>query len=157
MKVCSICNHSNRSAIDKAMVDGQSLRVIAGQTGTAKSALDRHKKHLAPALVVAKQAERVSESTGLLSRIERLMSRLELICQAATMERDWLPAIAASRELRGCLELLGKLNGELKTAGGTRVKIAIGSEQWKEGFRNYLDMVVEGDYGDTDSDEAEGA
>jgi hypothetical protein len=152
MKVCSICTHSDRAAIDKGLVDGSSLRTVAGQYGTNKSALDRHKKHLAPALTQAKQAERVTEATSLLSRVERIMGRLETICEAATKERDWLPAIAASRELRGCLELLGKLSGELQ-AGGMKVKIAVGSESWKEGFRNYLDMVVDGD-DDNEDEEA---
>jgi hypothetical protein len=151
MRVCTICSHPERAAIDRALVDGTSLRDIAGQFGTTKSALDRHKNHLAPALTLAKQAERVTESTSLLSRVERIMVRLETICEAATAEKDWLPAIAASRELRGCLELLGKLSGEIQS--GTRVGIQIvdgrpartvvvGSEEWEESFAVFLDNVI---------------
>jgi hypothetical protein len=154
MKVCSICTNPDRSAIDKALIDGQSLRVIAGQFGTNKSALDRHKKHLAPALTLAKQAIVVTEATTLLSRVERIMSRCELIAEAATKSKDWLPAIAASRELRGCLELFGKLSGEIQS--GTKVGIqiingqparmvAVGSEEWQLSFRDYLDRVVAGE------------
>jgi hypothetical protein len=154
MRTCTICNHPERAAIDAALVDGTSLRTIAGQSGTNKSALDRHRKHLAPALTQAKQAERVTEATSLLSRVERIMGRVETICEAATRERDWLPAIAASRELRSCLELLGKLSGELQS--GTQVGIqiingvpakmvAVGSEAWQVSFRDYLDALLEDD------------
>jgi hypothetical protein len=151
MKVCSICNHSDRSAIDKAMVDGASLRVVSGQFAVSRSAVDRHRKHLAPALTMAKQAERVTESTSLLSRVERIVSRCESIAEAATRERDWLPAIAASRELRGCLELLGKLSGEIQS--GTKVGIQIvngvpaktvvvGSPEWQASLRDYMDACI---------------
>ena len=160
MRSCTICSHPERAQIDRALVDGTSLRTIAGQYRTPKSTLGVHKKHLVPALTLAKQAERVTEATSLLSRVERIMSRVETICEAATREREWLPAISASRELRGCLELLGRLSGELQS--GTQVGIqivnghpsrmvAIGSEEWKASFRDVLDRIVE-DAGDDDYD-----
>ena len=133
MKVCSICTNPERSAIDKALVDGASLRTIVGQYGTNKSALDEHRKHLAPALTLAKQATVVTEATTLLSQGERIMSRCEFIAEAATVERDWLPAIAASRELRGCLELLGKLSGEIQS--GPQVGIIINGRAAEDGSR----------------------
>jgi hypothetical protein len=151
MKTCTVCSHQDRAAIDRALVDGASLRTIAGQYGTNKSALDRHRKHLAPALTLAKQATVVTEATSLLSRVERIMSRCELIAEAATRERDWLPAIAASRELRSCLELLGKLSGEIQS--GTRVAVqiingqparmlAVGSDEWRASFRDFMDECI---------------
>jgi transposase-like protein len=151
MRVCSICNHQNRSAIDRSLVDGASLRTIARQFGTSSSALDRHRKHLAPALTVAKHATVVTEATSLLSRVEKIMSRCELIAEAATRERDWMPAVAASRELRGCLELLGKLSGEIQSGpqvgiiiNGRRPKtVVVGSPEWEESFRDYLTAMLE--------------
>lgn len=128
MKTCSVCSHPERVAIDAALVGQTSLRAITGQYGTSKSALDRHRKCIPPALTQAKQAEEVAEATTLLSRIERLMSRMEIACQKATEKEDWFPAIAASRELRGCLELLGKLSGELQP-NGARVAINFGNIQ----------------------------
>jgi hypothetical protein len=54
------------------------------------------------------------------------------------------------REIRGVLELIGKISGELQS-GGTKVQVAVavGSESWMEGFRHYLDMVADG-YDDED-------
>jgi transposase-like protein len=125
MKTCGICSHPERAAIDAALVEKGSLRAIAGQFGTTKSALDRHRKHIPAALTKAKQAEEVVEATSLLSRVERLMSRMETICQKATEQGEWAGAVGASRELRGCLELLGKLSGELQP-NGARVAINFG-------------------------------
>jgi hypothetical protein len=90
----------------------------------------------------------------LLSRVEKIMSRCEIIAEAATRERDWLPAIAASRELRSCLELLGKLSGEIQSGTNLAVQIingvpakmvAVGSEEWQVSFRDYLDALLEDD------------
>jgi hypothetical protein len=124
-----------------------------GQYGTNKSALDRHRKHLAPALTLAKQATVVTEATTLLSRGERIMFRCEFIAEAATVAGDWLPAIAASRELRGCLELLGKLSGEIQTGtrigigvnAGGRGMVQIGSDEWKSSMVQFLDEIVADD------------
>jgi hypothetical protein len=138
MRTCTVCNHQDRAAIDKALVDGRSLRVIAGHFGTNKNALDRHRKHLAPALTLAKQSERVTEATSLLSRVERIMGRVETICESATRERDWLPAISASRELRSCLELLGRLSGELQSGTQVGIQVINGMPPrwWPWGARN---------------------
>jgi hypothetical protein len=85
-KACTICSHERRAAIDAALVDGTPLRAISGRFGTTKSAVDRHRKHLAPALTKAKQAEEVAEATSLLSRVEKLMSRVEAIAELTTQE-----------------------------------------------------------------------
>lgn len=154
MKACTICSHPKRPALDRALVDGTSIRDISGQFAVSRSAVDRHRKHLAPALTKAKHAAEVVESTGLLSRVERIMSRCELIAESATKAGDWLPAIAASRELRGCLELLGKLSGEIQT--GTKVglqiingrparMVAIGSDEWRSSMVQFLDEIIADD------------
>lgn len=126
MKTCGICSHPDRAAIDAAMVAGESLRdIVAGHNGTTRSALDRHRKHIAPALTQAKQAEEVADATTLLSRVEKLMSRCESLLEGATKDKKWAGAAAAARELRGCLELIGKLTGELhsKTLNSNTVNI----------------------------------
>ena len=60
-----------------------------------------------------------------MSRVEGVMSRMERICEKAIEQEHWTGAVGASRELRGCLELLGKLSGELQT-GGSRVAVNFG-------------------------------
>ncbi len=122
---CKLCSRLDRGEIDKALVDQRSLRDIAGQFQISRSALDRHKKHIPKALTKAKQAETVAETTTLLSRVEKLAGRCETMVAKAEDAGDWRGAAGAARELRGCLELLGKLNGELQ-ANGARVAINFG-------------------------------
>lgn len=122
---CKICSHNDRAAINKAIVDQRSLRDIAVQFGISRSAVDRHKKHIPKALTQAKQAETVAESTSLLSRVEKLMTRCETIYERAMAAGELTGAVGATRELRGCLELLGKLSGELQP-NGARVAINFG-------------------------------
>jgi hypothetical protein len=42
-RVCTICTHPARAAIDDGLEAGQSLRAVAGQYSLSKSSLDRHK------------------------------------------------------------------------------------------------------------------
>jgi hypothetical protein len=129
MKACSICIRTDRATIDAALVAQTSLRdIVTGHAGTSRSALDRHRKHIPAALTQAKQAVEVAEATTLLSRVESLLSRCETIFDKASAEKKWGGAVAAARELRGCLELIGKLSGELKTAGA-RIGINFGDIQ----------------------------
>ena len=48
-RVCSICTHLARSAIDNDLETGQSLRDIAAHYGFSKSVVDRHKASHLPA------------------------------------------------------------------------------------------------------------
>ena len=63
----------------------------------------------------------VSKATSLLARVENLMHESERIAAAAKLEKNWPAAMSALREARGCLELLGKLRGELQQPGTLHV------------------------------------
>jgi hypothetical protein len=49
-RVCSICSHPSRTAIDERLIAGQSLRAVSGQYCLSKSSVDRHKASHLPAL-----------------------------------------------------------------------------------------------------------
>jgi hypothetical protein len=143
---CKICTHPERSAIDKTVVGGTSLRVIASQFAVSRSAVDRHKGHITKALAEARKTE-VKEVVSLKDRAERVLSRLEFLAEKSRDPKDWLPAIRA-------IELLGKLNGELQTGSQIGIQVvngqparmvAVGSEAWQESFRDYLDRLIEDD------------
>jgi hypothetical protein len=150
---CLVCESQETRNIDEMLVNRVSISEISRTFKIPYHSIDRHKKnHVSKTLTKAKHAEEVTAATSLLGRVERIMARCESIAEAATRERDWSPAIAASRELRGCLELLGRLSGELQR--GTQVGIqivsgvpakmvAVGSPEWEESFREYLDALLE--------------
>ena len=48
-RVCTICTHPARAAIDDGLKAGQPLRAVAGQFSLSKSALDRHRGSHLPA------------------------------------------------------------------------------------------------------------
>ena len=126
MKTCAVCNHPRRAEIDRLLVEKVSLRDIAGQTGTTRSALHRHTQHIPGALVAAKGAEEAAQAETLLAKVQGLVKRATGILDRAEQAGELQAALGAIREVRGCLELLGKLNGELRTGVNA---IAVASAQ----------------------------
>jgi hypothetical protein len=98
-------------------------------SGVSRSSLSRHKAHISKALTLAKEVRQEAETTAavsLLSRVERLLSRLEKIAEATTGKGQWFAAVAASKELRECITLLAKLDGSLPQGASTQVAIING-------------------------------
>jgi hypothetical protein len=60
-RVCSICTHPARAAIDNGLETGQSLRDIAAQFGFSKSAVDRHRGSHPPAALAQEGADLKAE------------------------------------------------------------------------------------------------
>lgn len=151
-RTCLVCNHNKLNEINKSLIDNETNREIAKRFALSSAAVYRHRtNHLPPLLLKARQAGEIVEATSLMDRVERIMTRCETIAETATRTKDWFPAIAASRELRGCLELLGKLSGEIQS--GTQVGIqiingrpakmvAIGSDEWRSSMIQFLDEVI---------------
>ena len=125
---CKVCGHRKRLEIDRALLEGQSLRVIAKRTGTAASSLQRHKaEHLARDLVKAHEAREVARADSLLDDVrkaegqaERLLEVAEDILDEAREAKDRKTAIGAIRaaahataERRQFMQLRGALTGEL--------------------------------------------
>jgi hypothetical protein len=125
---CTVCSHAERSAIDRALVDGESFRNIAERFGLSATAIFRHKAdHLPAHLVDAQDAADAADADDLLeqarkrqARAERLVSIAEGLIGRALQGGNVRTAVSgvqaatsASREVRECLTLLAKLRGEL--------------------------------------------
>ncbi len=116
-RVCTICTHKKRSDIDQALVARNPFRDIAGQYQVSKSALVRHHDdHLPAALVQAQAATEAAQADALLAQVVDLRDRALGILDTAQASDDLRAAVSAIREARGCVELLGKLAGQLKDA-----------------------------------------
>lgn len=111
---CSICDHPERDKLESALVSGATLRDLAQTFGVSRDAVRRHRiGHLSPALV-AMQAEREHDGTAtLLDRVESLITRTERLLSAAEKSGAVTTALAAVREQRELLRLLGAASGEL--------------------------------------------
>lgn len=126
-RTCTICSHPERTAIEKALLAGTSLRDIARRFGTTKDALDRHKAHIPPALAKSHEAKEVARADTLLamvrSQYDRALRHIEaaerVLKQARRSKnrRDILDAIRTAgvpmREARRNVELLAKMVGQI--------------------------------------------
>jgi len=112
---CTICEHKHRKKIDKALVDGVSYRDIAGRFNVSRTTLSRHKKeHLPRNLARGKKAKEAAEADGLLDHAKGLLDKANEILAKTEKKKDWPTALKAIREARGVLELLAKLEGQIR-------------------------------------------
>ncbi len=73
MSKCTICGHAQREEIDRALVRGESLRVLAKCYGTSHAALFRHKRdHIPAELARVVEAGTLARATALAGEVERL-------------------------------------------------------------------------------------
>jgi hypothetical protein len=129
-RTCTVCTHPKRLQIERAMVAGTSLRNIAGRFGPSKTAITRHRTHVASTIARHTEALDVARTDTILGdvrtardRAERLYSAAESILDSALEDSDGRTALYAiksavdvMREARGYLELRGQLTGELAAA-----------------------------------------
>src|SRR5687768_15051314 len=113
-RVCTVCTHGERAAIDSALVAGEVFRTIAHRFALSEDALKRHKReHLPARMAKAQEAAEVAQAGTLLDEAKALRSKAYSLLLSAERAGDLRTALAGVREARCCLELLAKLVGEL--------------------------------------------
>jgi hypothetical protein len=130
-RVCTACASGNRQAIDEAIVRGESFRDIARLHGVSKDAAMRHRAHVSTALVAVQRRREAAGAETLTERVEQLYARANTILDAAEADGRPTVALGALRELRGVVELLGRLSGELDERPITNVLSVVRSEDWQ--------------------------
>ena len=129
-RACSICSHEHRDAMEDAFIAGQAKRRIASQHGVSERAVRYHmREHLPALLALARDAERAARADTLLDRIEALHSRTMAILEAVEGTDEHGTALAAIREARRNLELVGEVTRELDRAGTINVAL---NPEWLE-------------------------
>ena len=127
---CTVCTHEARAEIDLALVAGETFRHIAARFDTSTGALQRHKAdHLPLKLAKAQEAEEVAQADDLLSQVRGLQARALTILDRAEEAGELRTALSAIREVRGNLELLAKLLGELDERPQVNILV---SPEWLE-------------------------
>ena len=111
---CSVCSHPESFVINEAIVlEKRSNRVVARQFGLHHDAVRRHREHIPKLLVEASRAMDAYEADDLLGRVEDLHRRTLAVLEAAEETGELRTALAAIREARGNLELVGRITKEL--------------------------------------------
>jgi hypothetical protein len=127
-RVCSICVHAQREAIDKALVGGSAKRDVSALFRVSEDAVTRHAAaHLPKALAHAHEEREAERADDLLSEARRLKEITMGLLGRAVQANDLRTALVAVREARGNLELIGKLLGELDERPAVNVMV---STEW---------------------------
>jgi hypothetical protein len=113
-RICTVCAHPQRPAIDAALVAGEPNRRIATQYAFSEASVRRHRaKHIPKQLAQAVEAEELSQADKLLAEVKRRHSLALAMLVKAGNAGDLRTALAGVREARGCLELEAKIRGQL--------------------------------------------
>jgi hypothetical protein len=116
-RTCLACAHSDRTAIDNALVAGEPLRNIAKRVSISPAGLLRHKSHVSQAIVNASERREEQLGDNLLDEMRRVQRKAWQLLDTAESEGDHRGAIVALREVRECLESLGAMLARVDLSG----------------------------------------
>ena len=125
-RLCSVCAHAEREAIDRALVAGAAPFALARRySSLSEPALRRHKgEHLPATLVKAREAAAVAQADDLLGQVRELRDQALGILTKAERAGDLKTALLAIREARATLELLAEMEGELSRSPVVNLLVA---------------------------------
>ena len=127
-RTCTICRHTDRDAINKALVEGRPYRGIAVQFKTSEAAMYRHKRrHLSRALIQSKTAKEEVQADRVFDRLKQLHEETRGILRTALEAGDGRLALQAVARVEKQLELEARLLGELDES--TKVAVGVKVEQ----------------------------
>ena len=127
MPACTVCQHADRGEIDTLLVGHAPVRSIARQFGLIETSLRRHAaSHLPRELARAAEGRDLERAETLLDRVEALEGEVLAVLEQARDGGDPRIVLAAIRELRANLELVGRLKGELVASGTMAVFMRFG-------------------------------
>jgi hypothetical protein len=123
-RVCTICSHPERAAIDAVLANGEPIRRIAARFGVSETAARRHKaEHIAATIAKATEAETIA-ADDLLGQVQMLQRKALGILASAEAAGSLNVALAAVREARGNVELLAKLTHQLSDRPTVNILVA---------------------------------
>lgn len=106
-RTCTICRHSERDQIDRALVAGcDTLRGLAATFGVSASAVRRHRTdHVPEALTKAKSLDDIAAADSLSDQVHTLRAHTLAVLARAEASGELKLELAALRELRALAEL----------------------------------------------------
>ena len=129
---CTVCQHPSRSAVEQALVSGRSNTSIGSEFGLSKDAVRRHRdRHLAPVMRGAMGSREGRAGRTAVDRMEDLYGRAEALLTSFEEGNRGALALGALKELRGIVELLAKLTGELDERPQVTINLAA-SPEWQQ-------------------------
>ncbi len=115
-RVCTVCQHPERLAIDRALVSGEPVRLVASRYVPllSKTAVQRHKDEHLPATMVQAQAAREEErALDVVKQLKAINGASLRILHEAQQGQDPQTALKAVDRIQRQIELQAKLLGQL--------------------------------------------
>lgn len=125
-RTCTVCGHPQRAEIDTYLLRSETLRSIVARCSVSMGSLIRHRdRHLPVTLAHAKEARETVMGENLMEEARSLHARAVGILEKAEKAGQLETALKAIREVRGILELLAKLDGQLEDRGVGHVRVEV--------------------------------
>ena len=113
-RICTICTHGQRRALDKALAAGGNVRELSALYRVSEDALSRHKRDHLPATVAkAQEQEDVAHALDVVKQLKAINGASLRVLQEARDARDGDLALKAVDRIHRQIELQAKLLGEL--------------------------------------------
>lgn len=129
---CKTCAHPKRDQIEQAMVAGWNNGRISREFGVSVYSLNRHRhNHLTPAIRKALETRNERAGDAAADRLEELYRKGRRLLEKADKQDNIGHALAAIRELRGIVELLARMTGELDERPQVNVVSLAASPEWQ--------------------------
>jgi hypothetical protein len=147
---CSCCNHPNRDQLDHQLVSGASYRLIRSTFHVSLGAISRHKVHVKEMIQARTADERREHASDLLGRVQKLADEAIGLLESAKAAGNIKGATAAVCAAVRCLELLGRLDGQLRSANtpgisfNTRINVNITNFDSDEEFAAMIGEATRG-------------
>lgn len=115
-RVCTVCVHPERAAIDQAIVAGAGYRNIAKQFSIGYSSVSRHAaEHIAAQVKQVKTAQDVAQALDVVKQLKTINAISLAILSEARKAEDHDQALKAIDRIMKQLEFQAKLLGEIDT------------------------------------------
>ncbi len=127
---CTVCEHPERGALDKALAAGASNRSVASLYDVSEAAVRRHKGNHLPARVAkAQEEEDVREALDVVKQLKVINAASLNILEEAREQGKPSTALQAVDRIHKQIELQAKLLGELDDRPQVNVLV---SPEWLE-------------------------
>lgn len=113
-KTCGICSSSHAEEVNQALVSGLGVRVVAAKFGFSKTRVHEHKRRcIAHAVQAAVGDQRAERGKELLQYMKGLQKATFEVLSAAMKSGDASGVLAAVREARQNVSVMGQLLGQI--------------------------------------------
>jgi hypothetical protein len=130
-RACSVCSHPEGFEVNtRLIVDRESNRRVAAQFGLSEQAIRRHRQHIPEQLVQASEAQAVADADTLLDDIVRIRESAFDLLDQAERAHEWRARVAAIRECRENVRILGELHGRLEASRKNISINVLASAEW---------------------------